>query len=532
MALTALLTTLLTALAANPEYCPRFHTILGHYDPSGPILLNGTWHVFPDGGGVKSAWSHFTSTDLLRWTAHVSNAGAHDTGSVSFDPSDCRGVVLFPDGHGHLLRQTPNISGTRGSIALNVTWTKPHTVFTVNRTAMNLGVGFRDPARALLLPDGNFYVAVGSGFGGDNENTGLPANGTGCIAWLRATNSSLTDFTFLGCLLENNRTTGHMNPSTIAWNSTDLPAAFMECPDIFPLSAASSSEEDSAEKNAEQTFVAIASLYNWKEGAYFSNEWWSGTISSAGAAPKFIVNKRGLLDFGQYYAARSGGGVVQRGDGRRVLFSATGWHNTKGWPGGLPCKTQMHLIPRDLGLDASGRLTIAPVAEVAATLRNPKTPAAGGMLAVATGVQLDLEMNCSGTPTRGGDEHPIVGMAVLDAKQGGGVVVGYNYTSQSLIVQGGGNNQGAPLADLTHGGGGEGGAVDDAAVSLRVLIDGALLESFLNHHVAISSLVTNVFRGTAPPGPENRTSTALTPPAGVTCTFAAYKLDAIHAPWG
>ena len=38
---------------------------------------------------------------------------------------------------------------------------------------------------------------------------------------------------------------------------------------------------------------------------------------------------RGLLDYGQYYAARTGS-EVQAPDGRRVLFSATGWHYPPG----------------------------------------------------------------------------------------------------------------------------------------------------------------------------------------------------------
>ena len=564
--------------ANNADYCPRFHQILGHYDPSGPILIDGVWHVFPDGGGTNGAWSHFTSTDLLRWSEHASNAGGHDTGSVSYDPISGRGVVLFPDGHGHLLRQVPAAQGASGRIDPAVNWTKPECVYTNNRSLTGLGVGFRDPARALLMGDGSYYVAVGSGFGGDNDNTGLPANGTGCMAFLRANSSAVENLTFVGCLLTNNRTTGHINPSTIAWNSTDLPAAFMECPDVFPLDLGVAAESSSgllsgsgAEKQKQkqvktpQTFVAIASLYNWHEGAYFSNEWWSGTIEMANASSgkkgaTFSVLKRGLLDFGQYYAARSGGEIVQRGDGRRVLFSATGWHNTRGWPGGLPCHTQMHLLPRELTLDATGRLLIAPVREVAETLRIGGGPAAGGMKAIGKGTRLDLELNCTGVPTgtavRDGssstlDDDPIVGLTVLAAaaamegESGGGgdpgVIVAYNYTSQSLIVRGGGNSQIAPLADLTHGGSSSssssrssvsvssgGGATE---ISLRVLVDGALLESFLNSRVAISSLVTNVFQGKDSPRPPSRTATALPPPPGVTCTFAAYTLDALHPAW-
>ena len=118
---------------------------------------------------------------------------------------------------------------------------------------------------------------------------GLPANGTGCMAWLRASDSSLSNFTFVGCLLTNNRTTGHVSPSTIAWNDTDLPAAFMECPDVFPISGSAAPSSAAADSDATMTasagrtgsaspaalgagipatYVAIASLYNWHKGAY------------------------------------------------------------------------------------------------------------------------------------------------------------------------------------------------------------------------------------------------------------------------
>ena len=33
--------------------------------------------------GADGAWAHFASTDLLRWTEHVSNAGDGDTGSAA-----------------------------------------------------------------------------------------------------------------------------------------------------------------------------------------------------------------------------------------------------------------------------------------------------------------------------------------------------------------------------------------------------------------------------------------------------------------
>ena len=147
-------------------------------------------------------------------------------------------------------------------------------------------------------------------------------------------------------------------------------------------------------------YVAMASLYNWAEGGYYTNEWFLGTIKDS---KTFVLEDRGLLDFGQYYAARTGS-EDQSPTGRRVLFSATGWHNPPGektfslfwrhfilkterWPrqardkhrensnngrflpGMAHCNTQVHLIPRDMALDAKGRVTFSPIPEIAATLR-------------------------------------------------------------------------------------------------------------------------------------------------------------------
>ena len=35
------------------------------------------------------------------------------------------------------------------------------------------------------------------------------------------------------------------------------------------------------------------------------------------------------------------------------------------------CKTQLHLIPRDMALDSKNRVTFSPIPEIAATLRVP-----------------------------------------------------------------------------------------------------------------------------------------------------------------
>jgi sucrose-6-phosphate hydrolase SacC (GH32 family) len=83
-------------------------------------------------------------------------------------------------------------------------------------------------------------------------------------------------------------------------------AAFFECPDVFPI-------------GDKGQFVAITSLYNWKAGGYFVNSYFIGRI----VANNFIVEARGPLDYGQYYAARTGSVDRQSASARRVIFSAT-----------------------------------------------------------------------------------------------------------------------------------------------------------------------------------------------------------------
>ena len=218
-------------------WCPQYHEIQGHYDPSGPILVDGTWHVFPDGSTAPGkGWSHFTSKDLLRWQRQAnSTVAGGDTGSVSLTENGDV-VALFPDndpknGERALFRQTPTADGGAGKLGLNVQWSRP--TVGVDKPS-SLGKGMRDPARALKMPDGHWYVGAGSGFGGtgpkSNNNTGVPSSGTGCLAWFRAKDATLSAFDYVGCLLENNHTTGFIDPHTTSWNPVDRVAAFFECP--------------------------------------------------------------------------------------------------------------------------------------------------------------------------------------------------------------------------------------------------------------------------------------------------------------
>eukprot|EP01050_Picozoa_sp_SAG11_P018005 SAG11_NODE_2663_length_3118_cov_2.777079_1_plen_271_part_00 len=219
--------------AAPPARSPgasRYHTIKGHYDPSGPSYepVTKTWHVFPDTAGTaqddadavcNKGWCHLTSKDLLRW--HVQNESGSplangDTGSISFTENGT--IALFPTTKGAfgLMRQVP---ASGGSLTPSITWTNASHVYSA--TFDGARAGFRDPARALKMADGSYYVAVGAGVGKE-----------GCIAWLRASDASLTSFEFVGCLLSTNHTTGHMETHHYGWDPKDLKVSFIECPDV------------------------------------------------------------------------------------------------------------------------------------------------------------------------------------------------------------------------------------------------------------------------------------------------------------
>ena len=209
----------------------RYHTIKDHYDPSGPSYepVTKTWHVFPDdAGGIgdpdavcNAGWCHLTSKDLLRWTVQNETAAGSfplangDTGSISFTENGT--IALFPTTKGPfgLMRQVPS-SG--GSLAPSMTWTNASLVYSA--TFDGARAGFRDPARALKMADGSYYVAVGAGVGKE-----------GCIAWLRASDASLTSFEFVGCLLSTNHTHGTFSQTygsilTVILHINDVPCCW------------------------------------------------------------------------------------------------------------------------------------------------------------------------------------------------------------------------------------------------------------------------------------------------------------------
>ena len=208
----------------------------------------------------------------------------------------------------------------------------------------------------------------------------------------------------------------------------------------------------------------------------------------------------------------------------------------------------MHLIPRDMLLDAQGRVTFNPIPEIA-TLRESGPGVAGAAPqwtelahhqnaaaapphstgALPSGSSVEFRMNCSGAAKAGGGGQ--VGFDLLsESDHTKYVKVVYDYDAVELRI------------DHTHGGGADKAIVQTAPlrggldgngankVELVVLLDGALLEVFLNRRAVISSFATHVFAAGGSTSPADRSNFALAPPEGVTCSAAAWPLKKLTPP--
>ena len=63
----------------DQSWCPSFHTIKNHYDPSGPIFddKSGLWHLFPDGcapDGNSNANNRASRLSVSNWKVVIESA--------------------------------------------------------------------------------------------------------------------------------------------------------------------------------------------------------------------------------------------------------------------------------------------------------------------------------------------------------------------------------------------------------------------------------------------------------------------------
>eukprot|EP00050_Salpingoeca_kvevrii_P019831 m.91108 g.91108 ORF g.91108 m.91108 type:complete len:546 (-) comp8590_c0_seq1:350-1987(-) len=308
-----------------PEFCPKFHTILSPslYDPSGPLqTADGTWHMWEDLGG----WSHYTSRDLVHWdqTSPSSNFSGL-TGSVAATGGG-EFVAFWPDA------AQANIVSARATDAPVLNKWVPQPSSSWIPAPGYAGKNFRDPVRAIEL-GGSWYVGVGC------NNQSQSAD----LCLFQANDASLSSFSDVQPLFSVTSTFGQKDGNAV-WRPEPTKATMMECPDLFAI-------------GAHETYMVIGSLFT-------TNQWWIGTI--AGSPPRFLPASVGLLDYGSFYAGKTGSTIAAARGDRRVLFAFSGWSN----PTANPACGRAILLPRDIHFDAAQLVPLfSPVPELA-TLRN------------------------------------------------------------------------------------------------------------------------------------------------------------------
>ena len=471
-------------------YCPTYHPIQaeGIYDPSGPLLDDaGWWHMWEDTGG----WSHYISRDLLHWDSASASTGFGGlTGSVAVTPSGT--YAFFPEGSQAGIDMAPSTDP-----ANLTTWGKGGRVIAAPQMA---GGNFRDPLRAFHWPgDGNWYVGVGC----NNQSK------TADLCLFQAADDSLAQFTFVGSMFTAEKTLGRMVNGGV-WKNDSVQATMMECPDAFALGNSGK-------------WMVIGSLYS-------TNQWWIGTM--AGSPPRFTPLSVGIMDYGYGYAAKTGSTIRSLPMDRRVVFGFTGWTEPTAATG---CGRAL-IIPRDITLGPDGSTPrITPIPELQ-SLRVPGTavnlPFFGAAPAQLTpGSAVWVSAMCTfppaAVPTNGA-----VFARVLATSDGG------EYTEVGVDFSGAVGGWGFPTLYANHSSccGGSDGMVQTAPLvtpallkgmlNLTILVDGGLIEVFLNGLVALTALVNPT--NSSPPSARGNTLASTV--AAAACTGASWAMASVPAP--
>ncbi len=332
-------------LAADPLR-PQFHLLPARNwmnDPNGPIYWKGQYHMFFQYNPNAAVWgdmhwAHATSPDMIHWKhqpiALAPTPGSYDSeGCFSGSAVDDKGTATFlytgvksvPPADATLRDGTHNFLETQ-CLATSQDpdlrqWEKLAAPVLLPPHDMKL-TGFRDPC---LWHEGQiWYLGVGSGQAGVG----------GMILLFRSTD--LRHWEYLHPLVtgkKNSKQTSDPVDSGEMW----------ECPDFFLL----------GKKHV--------LLYSTERRVY----WESGELD-----PKELVfhsQKRGLLDFGSFYAPKS----QLDAKGQRILW---GWitetrpeaeFSSAGWAG---CMS----LPRVLSVDDNGELKmqVLPAMEAVAGQAN------------------------------------------------------------------------------------------------------------------------------------------------------------------
>jgi len=286
-------------------------------DPNGLVYYQGYYHVFyqhnpfgPRWGSMH--WGHARTKDFITWE-HLPLALAP---SEPYDAGGCfSGSAVAADGLLHLFYTGVRMEGDklvqvqcRAISQDGVHFTKDPRNPLISSYPREGSADFRDPR--VWRHGGAWYMAVGSG-----------KNGRGKVLLYRSDNLSRWDY--VGVAAESHGTQG----------------AIWECPDLFPLGGKHVLLVSPVEREPRRVLCFVGEMDY--------------------AAGQFRKEAEGELDKGpDFYAAQT-----FFGSDRRILLA---WMQS--WEGEIPTQEQnwagAFTLPRELSLDAAGRLRVAPVPEL------------------------------------------------------------------------------------------------------------------------------------------------------------------------
>jgi sucrose-6-phosphate hydrolase SacC (GH32 family) len=480
----------------KPPHCPQYHT-LSYNDPSGPVQIEGTWHIFP----INGNWGHCTSPDLLMWNC------SHPSTGWQFDNTG--GITVTPVGYFLTQANNYNISMAKAASANLDVWVHANgstcgsvpgdsqcwhgpaygpgsqcpsapcrpanqsAPFEPCRTPVcgvigNPAVPFpgteslSDTGRALKLKSG-LYLPVGARG---------PKNAGGGIHWFKAKDDTMTHIEEVSFLFSVN----------IAANGTST-GPLMECPDVFQLGG-KTVVLGSLPGDARTTPALPVNT----EG---TSHWWVGSLSDDDLT--FTAEATGRFDYGpggysSIYAAKSGTSALEPFT-RRVLFGFGGWR--EGMSLAAECGSGFYVLPRELSISSTGKLLQHPVAE----LKGLRQGAAVQGPRIATGAQIEILVQCevpATPPTKG-----ILSVTTLEtANKNQTVQVGYNFGAKhgfATVPAGLNYDANTSRSDVTP-------QLElfnwtSDTIELRVYVDGPRIESFFGGETTITTSTRNGVAG-------------------------------------
>ncbi|MFM9373612.1 glycoside hydrolase family 32 protein [Streptomyces sp. Da 82-17] len=408
-------------------------------DPNGPVFHAGRYHLFfqhNPGAAVWGDihWGHASSPDLVHWTDHgialAPTPGGRDalgawSGCAVVDDGVPTAVYTGMDRHDGI----GSVMLARATDdSLTELKAEPEPVVPGPPQGLDLNA-FRDPF--LFTHEGRRWAVVGAGH---------RADGRADVLLYRV--DSLTDWTYAGSLIDG---------SDPVAARVAAPATAWECPALVPA--------------GDGRWVLMLSL--WIDDITYSTAYLVGELRAHGEGLRFVAGGGGMLDQGRdFYAATA---LVED---ERTLVWGWSWESrtedesvAAGWAGCLTC-------PRELGVHPDGTLRLAPARELTALRGRPFT--VGDALPAAYEVELDVDVTQPGTevvlglgPALSLRVTPTRGTLVLDRSAAPAASTHPQPRTPQLV------------ATVPPG----------PAARLRVLVDGPLIEAFLDERAMVTEKV-------------------------------------------